>query len=154
MKEINGIPSVIEGIAYYPQILVPNEKFKPAFYEVNLAVSDEVFDKFKSRGYKSCFPAGDRKYTLDPVVVFKKFAYNKDGSPNAHPRLVDAEGEDIDINIGNGSKIRVQWKHIEYKGKGAEKVKRAELVAAQLIEVVEWDGDSPATRNEEPDLEF
>ena len=70
MKEINGIPSVIEGIAYYPYITVPNEKYKPAFYEVSMAVSDETFDRFKSRGYASCFPAGDRKFTPDPVIVF------------------------------------------------------------------------------------
>tara|TARA_R110002074_G_scaffold106893_2_gene231045 strand:+ start:160 stop:624 length:465 start_codon:yes stop_codon:yes gene_type:complete len=154
MKEINGIPSVIEGIAYYPYITVPNEKYKPAFYEVSMAVSDETFDRFKSRGYASCFPAGDRKFTPDPVIVFKKFAYNKDGSSNKHPPLVDQEGQNLDLNIGNGSKIRVQWKHVEYKGKGADKVKRAELVAAQIVELVEWDGDSPATRNEDPDLEF
>lgn len=151
---INGIPCVIEGIAYYPCITIPNERFKPAFYEVNLAVSDEVFDQFKSRGYQSCFAAGERTYTLDPVIAFKKFAYHKDGSPNAAPALVDSEGKEIDINIGNGSKIKVQWKHIEYKGKGSEKIKRAELVAAQIIEIVEWDGDKPATRNEEPSLEF
>ena len=67
---------------------------------------------------------------------------------------MDQEGQNLDLNIGNGSKIRVQWKHVEYKGKGADKVKRAELVAAQIVELVEWDGDSPATRNEDPDLEF
>ena len=42
MKEINGIPSVIEGIAYYPQILVPNEKFKPAFYDLTSLNPEDI----------------------------------------------------------------------------------------------------------------
>lgn len=152
---INGIPSVVEGVAYYPYILVPNERFKPAFYEVSVAVSDETFDQFKSRGYVSCFPAGGRNFTPDPVIVFKKFAYNKDGSANKPPRLVDLDGNDVDVNVGNGSKVKIQWNHSEYGGKeGGDKVKRPVLVAAQVVELVEWDGDTPATKNEDPDLEF
>ena len=137
MTTINGIPSVIEGVAYYPYILVPNDRFQPSFYEVSVAVSDETFDQFKSRGYVSCFPAGGRNFTPDPVIVFKKFAFNKDGSANKPPRLVDLDGNDVDVNVGNGSKV-----------------KRPVLVAAQVVELVEWDGDSPATANEDPDLEF
>ena len=153
--EMNGIPSVVEGVAYYPYVTVPNERFQPAFYEVSVAVSDETFDQFKSKGYVSCFAAGQRNFTPDPVIVFKKFAYNNDGSPNKPPRLVDTEGKDVDLNVGNGSKVRVQWKHVEYKGKGKSTVKRPELVAAQVVELVEFaGGDSPATRNEDPDLEF
>ena len=116
MKTMNGIPSVVEGVAYYPYITVPNDRFNPAFYEVSVAVSDETFDQFKSRGYVSCFSAGDRNFTDDPVIVFKKFAYNNDGSANKPPRLVDTEGNDVDVNVGNGSKVRVQWKHCRIQG--------------------------------------
>ena len=56
-----------------------------------------------------------------------------------------------DINIA----LKIQWNHTEYGGKeGGAKVKRPVLVAAQVVELVEWDGDSPATANEDPDLEF
>mgnify|MGYP005815573627 CR=1 FL=1 len=154
MNVQNGISSVVEGIAYYPYILVPNDRFQPAFYEVSLAVSDETFDQFKSRGYVSCHAAGERNFTPDPVIVFKKFAFNKNGTANVHPRLVDADGNDLDVNVGNGSKINIQWKHVEYKGKGKDVVKRAELVAAQVVELVEYNSDGVATKDEDVILEF
>jgi len=149
----NGIPSVVEGIAFYPHILVANERFTPVFYEVSLAVSDETFDQFKSRGYVSCFPAGDRIFTPDPVITFRKFAYNKNGTPNPHPQLIDLEGKPVDVSIGNGSKMKIQWKHVEYKGGEKGIVKRPGLVAAQLVELVEYSGES-GTTFEDAALEF
>ena len=154
MKTMNGIPSVVEGVAFYPYITVPNDRFQPAFYEVSVAVSDETFDLFKSRGYVSCFSAGERNFTPDPVIVFKKFAYNNDGSPNKAPRLVDTDGNDVDLNVGNGSRVKIQWKHVEYKGNGKSIVKRPELVAAQVVELVEYNSDGVATKDEDVALEF
>jgi len=149
----NGIPSVVEGIAFYPHLLIANERFKPAFYEVSLAVSDETFDQFKSRGYVSCFPAGDRDFTPDPVISFRKFAYNKNGTANPPPKLIDLEGNPVDVSIGNGSKMKIQWKHSEYKGGEKGIVKRPMLVAAQLVELVEYNGESGAAF-EDAALEF
>jgi len=51
MREINGIPSVVEGTAYWAHILVPNTRFEPQKFELNLAVSDEVFQLFSDAGY-------------------------------------------------------------------------------------------------------
>ena len=50
-KEISGIPEIVEGTAFYPHIFVPNEAFGRLMYEINLAVSDDVFDLFQSHGY-------------------------------------------------------------------------------------------------------
>ena len=137
-NDINGIPSIVEGTSYYPHVLVPNEAFGRMMYEINLAVSDDVFDSFESQGYIGLHPAGKKKFTPDPVIVFQRFANRKDGSPNPAPRLVDMENNPIDVSIGNGSRVKVMWRHSSYKSGGGGMIQRAELVAVQLVELVEY----------------
>ena len=136
--EINGIPEVVEGTAFYPHILVPNEAFGRTMYEINLAVSDDVFDLFESQGYIGLHPAGKKKFTPDNVIVFQRFAFRKDGSPNPKPKLVDMENNPIDVALGNGSRVKVMWRHSTYKSGGGGMIQRAELVAVQLVELVEY----------------
>ena len=137
-KEISGIPEIVEGTAFYPHILVPNEAFGRLMYEINLAVSDDVFDLFQSQGYIGLHPAGKKKFTPDPVIVFQRFATRKDGNPNPKPKLVDMENNPIDVAIGNGSRVKVMWRHSTYKSGGGGMIQRAELVAVQLVELVEY----------------
>jgi len=143
--EINGIPEVVEGTAFYPHILVPNEAFGRKMYEINLAVSDDIFDLFQSQGYIGLHPSGKKKFTPDPVIAFQRFAFRKDGSPNPTPKLVDMENNPVDVSIGNGSRVKVMWRHSTYKSGGGGMIQRAELVAVQLVELVEYaevnDGD-------------
>lgn len=137
--DINGIPEIVEGTAFYPHILVPNEAFGREMYEINLAVSDEIFDLFQSQGYIGLHPAGKKKFTPDPVIVFQRFAFRKNGSPNPKPKLVDMENRPIDVALGNGSRVKVMWRHSTYKSGGGGMIQRAELVAVQLVELVPYD---------------
>ena len=139
MREINGIPSVVEGTAYWAHILVPNTRFEPQKFELNLAVSDEVFQLFSDAGYYGCHAAGTKDFSPDAVVVFQKFAHSKDGTPNPSPRLVNGDNEDIDVALGNGSRVKVQWSHREYPMRGSgNMVLRAEPVAVQVINLIEY----------------
>lgn len=72
------------------------------------------------------------------MIVFQRFANRKDGSPNPAPRLVDMENNPIDVSIGNGSRVKVMWRHSSYKSGGGGMIQRAELVAVQLVELVEY----------------
>ena len=137
--DINGIPEIVEGTAFYPHILVPNEAFGREMYEINLAVSDEIFDLFQSQGYIGLHPAGKKTFTPDPVVVFQRFALRKNGSPNPQPKLVDMENSPIDVLMGNGSRVKVMWRRSTYKSGGGGMIIRAELVAVQLVELVPYD---------------
>ena len=137
--DINGIPEIVEGTAFYPHILVPNEAFGREMYEINLAVSDEIFDLFQSQGYIGLHPAGKKKFTPDAVIVFQRFAFRKNGSPNPKPKLVDMENRPVDVALGNGSRVKVMWRHSTYKSGGGGMIQRAELVAVQLVELVPYD---------------
>ena len=138
MNLINGIPEVIEGTAYYPSILVPNTKFEKHMFQINLAVSDEIWDMFRSQGFIGLHPAGKKGYTPDPVITFERFATRKDGvTKNQPPKLVDSDNEPIDVTVGNGSRVKVMWRHSQYAGGGGI-INRAELVAVQVVELVEY----------------
>ena len=54
MRMIEGIPQVISGVAYYPHIKVPTPNYQKTAngYEINLAVADDVFQKFKDAGLR------------------------------------------------------------------------------------------------------
>ena len=141
MRMIEGIPQVVSGVAYYPHIKVPTPNYGKTAngYEINLDVSDDVFQMFKDAGFNvGLYEAGRRKYTEDPVVHFYQWEKNGKGENNPSPRLVDTEMNDIDVQVGNGSKVAVQWRVANY---GPNKqYKRAVLEAVQVIELQEYNG--------------
>lgn len=155
MKMIDGIPEVIEGVAYYAHVDAPvadyNESQMPGTgkfgWEVNVAVSDEVFLKFKQAGFNAgLHEAGSRKYTPNPVITFYKWASNYNGTENTAPIVVDTNKQRVDYKIGNGSRVAVQWATLNY-GK-IKKIKRPSIHALQVLELVEHgDGNTPFTED-------
>ena len=55
MQMINGIPEIVEGVAFYTSVTVPRPDFinLKIIYVVNLAVSDEIFQQFSDAGYNT-----------------------------------------------------------------------------------------------------
>ncbi len=148
MRMIDGIPQVLTGEAYYPHVKVPVPNYQQTAngYEINLAVSDEVFQQFKDAGFNvGLKEAGRAKYTEDPVVHFYQWEINGKGEKNAVPKLVDADKNEIDVQIGNGSKVAIQWRAAVY---GPNKqYKRAILEAVQVLELQEY-GSSMGSETE------
>ncbi len=148
MRMIDGIPQVLTGEAYYPHVKVPVPNYQQTAngYEINLAVSDEVFQQFKDAGFNvGLKEAGRSKYTEDPVVHFYQWEVNGKGEKNAVPKLVDSEKNEIDVQIGNGSKVAIQWRAAVY---GPNKqYKRAILEAVQVLELQEY-GSSMGSETE------
>jgi|TARA_R100001530_G_C4296707_1_gene149419 hypothetical protein len=143
MKMINGVPHIVEGVAYYAHLGRPvpdySEKQEPGSgkygWEINLAVSDDTFAQFKEAGINvGMRPPGNSKYTPDPVITFYRYHKNYDGGENEPPKVVDLEKEPFTDMIGNGSKVAVQWGALEYSNK---KFKRAIIEAVQVKELVE-----------------
>jgi len=151
MRMIDGIPQVLTGEAYYPHVKVPVPNYQQTAngYEINLAVSDEVFQQFKDAGFNvGLKEAGRAKYTEDPVVHFYQWEINGKGEKNAVPKLVDSEKNEIDVQIGNGSKVAIQWRAAVY---GPNKqYKRAILEAVQVLELQEYG----SSMNSETELAF
>jgi|TARA_R110000796_G_C14222352_1_gene394774 hypothetical protein len=145
---IDGIPQVLTGEAFYPHVKVPvpNYTGDRNGYEINLAVSDEVYQQFKDAGFNvGLKDAGRSKYTEDPVVHFYQWEVNGKGEKNPAPKLVDVDKNEIDVQIGNGSKVAVQWRAAVY---GPNKqYKRAILENVQILELQEY-GQSSSSSTE------
>jgi hypothetical protein len=148
MRMIDGIPQVLTGEAFYPHVKVPvpNYTGDRNGYEINLAVSDEVYQQFKDAGFNvGLKDAGRSKYTEDPVVHFYQWEVNGKGEKNPAPKLVDVDKNEIDVQIGNGSKVAVQWRAAVY---GPNKqYKRAILENVQILELQEY-GQSSSSSTE------
>jgi len=132
-------PNIVEGQVYYPHLVVPNLDFNKtkSWYELFLAVSDDVFDMFKEAGFSDSFliKAGGKSFTPDPVIKFATWAHNSDGSQIKAPIVVDKDKNPTNVSIGNGSTIAVQWARKEY-GK-PNKIVRPQLQAVQILDLIE-----------------
>lgn len=139
-------PSVVEGQVYFPHLVVPNLDYNKttSWYELFLAVSDDVFDMFKDAGFSDAFlmEPGKKNFTPDAVIKFATWAHNSDGSQIPAPIVVDKEKNRTDVSIGNGSTIAVQWARKEY-GK-LNKIVRPQLQAVQILNLIER-GESAQT---------
>ena len=144
-------PLIVEGELYYAKVneAVPDwtEKQEPGkgkyLWELNLAVTEEVFQQFKDIGVNvGMKEAGGRPYTTLPVVNISKWATDFNGNPNKAPIVWDMDKKNyFDPNKGddeeyipNGSLARVQW-HPGTYSKG--KYTRAMLDAVQVTKLVE-----------------
>ena len=63
----------------------------------------------------------------------------KDGTPNNVPKLIDANKEPLDVAVGNGSKVRVQYREWETSNNFGD-FKGLDLQAVQVIDLVEYTG--------------
>ena len=144
-------PLIVEGELYYAKVneAVPDwtEKQEPGkgkyLWELNLAVTEEVFQQFKDIGVNvGMKEAGGRPYTTLPVVTITKWATDYNGNPNKAPivwdmnkkNYFDPDKGDDEEYIPNGSLARVQW-HPHTYSKG--KYTRAMLDAVQVTKLVE-----------------
>lgn len=132
-------PNIIEGQVYFPHLVVPNLDYNKvkSWYELQLAVSDDVFEMFKEAGFSESFlyPAGKKNFTPDPVIKFATWAHNNDGSQIAPPIVVDKDKNPSTASIGNGSTIAVQWARKEYGQ--MTKIIRPQLQAVQILNLIE-----------------
>ena len=99
--------AVVEGTAYWASIKTPNTRFDPVF-TINVAVDDDTANDFASRGHTIKDVEGQ------PSVVIKRKVNGPNGMVRTAPRLLDAEKNEVNYSVGNGSKIKVQYN--EYAG--------------------------------------
>ena len=122
--------AVIKGHAYWACITTPNTKFTPA-YSVNLVVDRKVADDFKARGFTV------KEQEEGPALIIKRKVNGPNGMVRQAPRLMDANKRDIDINVGNGSEVNVQYKEWESTWNG-QQFKGLDLQAVQVLNLVEY----------------
>tara|TARA_X000001382_G_C3010786_1_gene128423 strand:+ start:54 stop:467 length:414 start_codon:yes stop_codon:yes gene_type:complete len=123
--------ALLEGTAYWASIKAPNTTFEPV-YTINLVVDKDTAKDFASRGHKV------KEMDEGPAVVIKRKVNGPNGRIRPAPRLLDNNKQDIDLNVGNGSKVRVQYN--EYSGEGKfGPYTGLDLQAVQVVDLVEYD---------------
>ena len=100
---------IIDGTAYWASIKTPNTTFEPVF-TVNLVVSQDVADDFASKGHTV------KQMDEGPALIIKRKVNGPNGMVRNAPRLLDQNKQDVNLAVGNGSKVRVQFN--EYSGEG------------------------------------
>jgi len=135
--------AVVEGHAYWSFVTTPNTKFTPC-YSVNLVVNPDLAEDYRSRG----FPVKDMDE--GPALIIKRKVNGPNGMIREAPELVDKYKQPMDVNVGNGSRVKVLCKEWDTKWNG-QVYKGLDFKAMQVLELVEYGGADRA--NEAFDVE-
>ena len=102
-------------------------------YTVNLVVPDDVAKTFKDNGFTI------KEMNEGPAVIIKRKVNGPKGMIRQAPELLDKNKQPINVNVGNGSTVRVLYKEwsSEYKGK---LFKGLDFCKMQVIDLVEFGG--------------
>jgi len=121
---------IIDGTAYWASIKTPNTTFEPV-YTVNLVVSQDVADDFASKGHTV------KQMDEGPALIIKRKVNGPNGMVRNAPRLLDQNKQDVNLAVGNGSKVRVQCNEYDWEYAGKEG-KSLDLQAVQIVDLVEY----------------
>tara|TARA_R110000823_G_scaffold120937_4_gene245785 strand:+ start:1255 stop:1683 length:429 start_codon:yes stop_codon:yes gene_type:complete len=140
---------ILEGkLCEWASVKTPNTTFTPE-YQITLIIDDKTADDFISRGFRVKDVDGVKK------IMIKRKVDRKDGTPNAVPKLLDINKEPLDISVGNGSKVNVQYREWETTNQYGD-FKGLDLQAVQVVDLVEYTGSdgSELESLEDDNLEF
>ena len=136
--------AILEGTVKWASITTPNTKFEPV-YTVDLIVDEETANDFASRGHKI------KQHDEGPAVVIKRKVNGPNGITRPAPRLLDKDKQEINVAVGNGSKVRVQFNEYSGEGKYAP-YQGLDLQAVQVVDLIEYrsaDGEELLADGEE-----
>tara|TARA_Y100001938_G_scaffold121119_1_gene168450 strand:+ start:81 stop:494 length:414 start_codon:yes stop_codon:yes gene_type:complete len=128
--------AVVNGTAYWASIKTPNTKFEPV-YTINLVVDEDTANDFASRGHKI------KQMDEGPSIIIKRKVNGPNGMVRTAPRLLDAEKQEVNFSVGNGSKVRVQFNEYEGENKYGP-YKGLDLQAVQVLDLVEYRAEDGA----------
>ncbi len=122
--------AILEGEGHWCSILTPNTKYEPV-YTVNLVIDEETANDFASRGHKV------KQMDEGPALIIKRKVNGPKGMIRPAPRLLGLNKESLDVAVGNGSKIRVQYN--EYSGTGQYgPYTGLDLQAVQVVDLIPY----------------
>lgn len=124
---------VQEGLAYWASVTTPNTRYQPK-YTVNLVVDDDTADAFKDRGFTV------KDMEQGPALIIRRNVDGPNGMVRSAPKLFDRMKNTIDVSVGNGSRVKVQYKEWE-KNNNGQLFKGLDFQALQVLELVEFQGD-------------
>ena len=74
-----------------------------------------------------------------PAIVIKRKVNGPNGMTRKAPRLLDSDKNDVDVLIGNGSTVRVQYSEYDWEY-NKKKSKGLDLQAVQIVNLVPYKG--------------
>jgi hypothetical protein len=122
--------ALVEGVAYWASVTTPNTTYQPV-YTVNLVVSDDVAKDFQSRGFTV------KDMDEGPALLIKRKVSGPNGMVRSAPKLLDKNKQPLNVSVGNGSKVRVQYKEWESTWNGTL-YKGLDFQAMQVLELIEY----------------
>jgi len=133
--------------AMWSKLGTPEKKYgsEDTQWAIDLILSDEESRKWVRSGLAN----KERFMEVDgvevPVIKLKKDTHwKKSGEAKTAIKVVDKFGQDVDARlIGNGSIVNAQYSVRDWEFQG-RKGKSAELIAIQVIELVQFSGKSSA----------
>ena len=130
----------VKGKAMWANITSPNTRFQPHKYGLTVLTDTDTASKLEGIGLHQVRDrAGQPKYD-EPAFTFSKRATKNDGEANVAPKLVNVDGESIDVSVGNGSEVVVKIK--PYKNDYGQFAELMAVKVENLIEYVEGDTDN------------
>jgi hypothetical protein len=128
--------AVLEGKAYWAFVTTPNTKFTPA-YSVNLVVDDETASSFRTRGFTV------KDMDEGPALIIKRKVDGPRGMVREAPKLYDKSKREIDVSVGNGSHVKVQYKEWETSWNGQD-FRGLDFQAMQVLDLIEYNAPDGA----------
>jgi len=136
----NNMYEYVNGKAMWANITSPNTRFQPHKYGLTVLTDPDTASKLEGMGLNQVRDrAGQPKYD-EPAFTFSKRATRNDGTANSAPKLVDTDGNDLDVSVGNGSEVVVKIK--PYKNDYGQFAELMAVKVENLIEYVEGDTDN------------
>jgi hypothetical protein len=130
----------VKGKAMWANITSPNTRFQPHKYGLTVLTDPDTASKLEGLGLNQVRDrAGQAKYD-EPAFTFSKRAANNDGVANAAPKLVDTDGNPMDVSVGNGSEVIVKIK--PYRNDFGQFAELMAVKVETLVEYTETDTDN------------
>ncbi len=123
--------AVLEGTAYWAAVTTPNTTFDPV-YTVNLVVDNETASEFEDRGFTV------KQMDEGPAIIIKRKVNGPNGMIRKAPILMDRMKKEVDVAVGNGSRVKVQYKEWESVWNG-KTFKGLDFVKMQILDLVQYD---------------
>lgn len=133
--------AVLQGKAYWASVTTPNTTFEPV-YSVNLVVDNDTAEQFRNDGYTI------KDMDEGPAIVIKRKVNGPNGLVRQAPKLMDKAKNAMDVAVGNGSLVKVQYKPWEtewrgktFKGLDFQAMQVLDLIAYQVADGAEFDAE-------------
>tara|TARA_A100001037_G_C14620937_1_gene401509 strand:+ start:99 stop:527 length:429 start_codon:yes stop_codon:yes gene_type:complete len=126
--------ATVRGTAYWAFVTAPNTTFDPC-YTVNLVVDQKTASDFEDRGFNV------KQMDEGPAIIIKRKVNGPNGMVRKAPKLYDAKKNEIDVNVGNGSEVVVQYKEWESNWNGRT-FKGLDFLKMQVIKLVEFNPEA------------